>query len=136
MTATEAALRPPARGRRLAACGGGRGGRNCRGGTTLVLDVRAGPAIYQQSTSGSPGGRLPGAAQLLIASPPKAGWKGFDRRIDAAMLAAAAVAPEMDPDVYVCGPTPMVEAVANALVGLGHEPARIRTERFGPTGEG
>jgi hypothetical protein len=28
-----------------------------------------------------------------------------------------------------------VEAVANALVGLGHEPARIRTERFGPTGE-
>ena len=29
----------------------------------------------------------------------------------------------------------MVEAVANALVGLGHEPARIRTERFGPTGE-
>jgi ferredoxin-NADP reductase len=42
----------------------------------------------------------------------------------------------MDPDVYVCGPTPMVEAVANALVGLGHEPARIRTERFGPTGEG
>jgi ferredoxin-NADP reductase len=30
----------------------------------------------------------------------------------------------------------LLEAVANALVGLGHEPARIRTERFGPTGEG
>jgi len=27
-----------------------------------------------------------------------------------------------------------VEATANALVELGHEPARIRTERFGPTG--
>ena len=30
--------------------------------------------------------------------------------------------------------TPFVEAVADALVGLGHEPGRIRTERFGPTG--
>jgi hypothetical protein len=29
----------------------------------------------------------------------------------------------------------MVEPVANALVGLGHEPARIKTERFGSTGE-
>jgi ferredoxin-NADP reductase len=26
-----------------------------------------------------------------------------------------------------------VEAVADALVTLGHSPARIRTERFGPT---
>jgi ferredoxin-NADP reductase len=36
--------------------------------------------------------------------------------------------------VYVCGPTPFVEAVANALVGVGHEPHEIKTERFGPTG--
>ena len=36
--------------------------------------------------------------------------------------------------VYVCGPTPFVEAVADALVRLGHEPRRIKTERFGPTG--
>jgi len=35
---------------------------------------------------------------------------------------------------YVCGPTPFVEAVADALVQLGHEPHRIKTERFGPTG--
>jgi ferredoxin-NADP reductase len=34
----------------------------------------------------------------------------------------------------VCGPTPFVEAVANALTGLGHDPGRIKTERFGPTG--
>jgi ferredoxin-NADP reductase len=81
-----------------------------------------------------PGG--PEVNLTLTRERPPDGWKGFDRRIDAPMLAAAGVAPEMDPDVYVCGPTPMVEAVANALVGLGHEPARIRTERFGPTGEG
>jgi ferredoxin-NADP reductase len=35
---------------------------------------------------------------------------------------------------FVCGPTGFVEAVTTALVSLGHDPARIRTERFGPTG--
>ena len=30
--------------------------------------------------------------------------------------------------------TPLVEAVATVLVELGHEPARVKTERFGPTG--
>jgi ferredoxin-NADP reductase len=38
------------------------------------------------------------------------------------------------PQVYVCGPTPLVEAVAGALVRQGHEPGRVKTERFGPTG--
>jgi ferredoxin-NADP reductase len=38
------------------------------------------------------------------------------------------------PGVYVCGPTPFVEAVAEALVQLGHELHRVKTERFGPTG--
>ncbi len=50
------------------------------------------------------------------------------------MLAEVAPAPEARPHVYVCGPTPFVEAVAGALVHLGHEPHRIKTERFGPTG--
>jgi ferredoxin-NADP reductase len=36
--------------------------------------------------------------------------------------------------MYVCGPTGFVEAVANTLVDLGHDPGSIRTERFGPTG--
>jgi ferredoxin-NADP reductase len=40
----------------------------------------------------------------------------------------------MKPRVYVCGPTGFVEVVANTLVDLGHSPASIRTERFGPTG--
>jgi ferredoxin-NADP reductase len=38
------------------------------------------------------------------------------------------------PRAYVCGPTPLVESVASLLVALGHDPARVRTERFGPTG--
>jgi ferredoxin-NADP reductase len=42
--------------------------------------------------------------------------------------------PSERPLVYVCGPTAFVETAASTLVALGHEPARIRTERFGPTG--
>jgi ferredoxin-NADP reductase len=40
----------------------------------------------------------------------------------------------VEPTCYVCGPTAFVEAVSDWLVGLGHDPARIRTERFGPSG--
>ncbi|MDH2442872.1 ferredoxin reductase [Amnibacterium sp. CER49] len=49
-------------------------------------------------------------------------------------LARAAFPPDASPTVYVCGPTGFVESVADALLRLGHQPARIRTERFGPTG--
>ena len=62
------------------------------------------------------------------------GWDGFDRRVDAAMLSAGAPAPSAAPRRFVCGPTPFVVAVADLLVGLGHQPASIHAERFGPTG--
>jgi ferredoxin-NADP reductase len=62
------------------------------------------------------------------------GWDGYARRVDAQMLAEAGPDPDARPHVYVCGPTPFVEAVADALVELGHDPATVRTERFGPTG--
>jgi ferredoxin-NADP reductase len=41
---------------------------------------------------------------------------------------------DFEPTVYVCGPTGFVETAAGLLVALGHHPARIRTERFGPSG--
>ncbi len=63
------------------------------------------------------------------------GWKGHARRVDAEMLAEIGPAPAESPLVYVCGPTPFVESVAEALVRLGHLPRSIRTERFGATGE-
>jgi len=62
------------------------------------------------------------------------GWDGYARRIDAEMLAEVGPSSEEQPLIYVCGPTPFVEAVAEALVHLGHDPRVIKTERFGPTG--
>ncbi len=63
------------------------------------------------------------------------GWTGYARRIDTQMLREVAWPVEERPLAYICGPTPFVETAAASLVELGHEPARIKTERFGPTGE-
>ena len=63
-----------------------------------------------------------------------AGWPGYTRRIDRALIEDVAWPPVERPLVYICGPTAFVETAAAALVELGHEPARIRTERFGPSG--
>jgi ferredoxin-NADP reductase len=50
------------------------------------------------------------------------------------MLEEISPSPEKRPLAFVCGPTPLVEAAATALVELGHGPARVKTERFGATG--
>jgi len=71
--------------------------------------------------------------QTLTRSRPE-GWRGYDRRIDGEMLREVAYPPEEHPLAFVCGPTPLVETVATALVDLGHDPNRVKTERFGPTG--
>jgi ferredoxin-NADP reductase len=69
---------------------------------------------------------------LTRSQPP--GWKGYDRRIDDALMAEVAWPAAEEPLAFVCGPTTFVETAAAALVGLGYDPARIKTERFGPTG--
>jgi ferredoxin-NADP reductase len=80
--------------------------------------------------AGSPGLRV--SHTLTRSRPP--GWTGWDRRIDAEMLAAVGPAPAERPRIFVCGPTPFVERAADLLVELGHAPADVRAERFGPTG--
>ena len=61
-------------------------------------------------------------------------WTGYARRIDRDMLAEVSFPPDQRPLCMVCGPTPLVEAVARTLVELGQPPDRVKTERFGPTG--
>jgi ferredoxin-NADP reductase len=72
-------------------------------------------------------------AYTLTRSQP-AGWTGYRRRIDGRMLAEVLEPLGISALVYICGPTALVETAANALVRLGLPPARVRTERFGPTG--
>jgi ferredoxin-NADP reductase len=63
-----------------------------------------------------------------------AGWLGFTRRIDSEMVKEVAWPRSQMPAIYVCGPTPFVEAVANLLVAADYDPTWIKTERFGATG--
>lgn len=63
-----------------------------------------------------------------------AGWRGYRRRIDRLMLEEVIAPLGRSLRAYVCGPTVLVEVVANILVDLRIPPAQIRTERFGPTG--
>jgi ferredoxin-NADP reductase len=62
------------------------------------------------------------------------GWTGYSRRVDRDLLSEVAPAANELAVAFVCGPTPFVEAVASSLVDLGHDAARVKTERFGPTG--
>jgi ferredoxin-NADP reductase len=64
------------------------------------------------------------------------GWTGSTRRVDRQMLDEVAWSPDELARTFVCGPTAFVESVAADLVDLGHDPALIKTERFGPTGGG
>lgn len=72
------------------------------------------------------------AHALTRQQPP--GWTGYTRRIDEQMLAEVIEPLGSSARAYACGPTALVETVANGLVRLGLPPDRIRTERFGPTG--
>jgi ferredoxin-NADP reductase len=88
--------------------------------------------LYRDELARASGDGLTVVHTLTRAQPP--GWSGFARRVDGPMLAEVGQAPDRKPHVFVCGPTPFVEAVAEALLQLGHEPGRIKTERFGATG--
>jgi ferredoxin-NADP reductase len=69
---------------------------------------------------------------LTRSAPPA--WAGYDRRIDRQMLSEVTTDVGPRAKVFVCGPTALVELVANGLVALGLDPATVRTERFGPSG--
>jgi ferredoxin-NADP reductase len=63
------------------------------------------------------------------------GWPRPAGRIDAGLMANATWPSNLGPTCYVCGPTSFVEKAAGFLAGLGNSPEKIRTERFGPTGD-
>ena len=62
-------------------------------------------------------------------------WSGRRGHVNAELLAELGWPPSVRAHCFVCGPTPFVEAVSGVLVDLGHEATRVKTERFGPTGE-
>jgi ferredoxin-NADP reductase len=62
-------------------------------------------------------------------------WLRPPGRIDAKLIADTTWPSNLEPTCYVCGPTSFVEVAAALLTAAGNSPQKIRTERFGPTGE-
>jgi ferredoxin-NADP reductase len=62
-------------------------------------------------------------------------WPRPPGRIDASLIASATWPSSLAPTCYVCGPTSFVESATDLLSASGNDRDKIRTERFGSTGE-
>jgi ferredoxin-NADP reductase len=101
--------------------------------TRLLVSARSlGDVLYAAELEGLAGPGL--AVHRTLTRERPDGWTGYDRRVDRAMLEEVGPPPGERPRIFVCGPTGFVEQVADALVDLGHDPATVHAERFGPTG--
>jgi ferredoxin-NADP reductase len=102
---------------------------------TLLYSSRTVEDIIYADELGQLGARNDGLRvihALTRAHPP--GWTGYSRRIDMRMLAEVLEGTGRMAQAFVCGPTPLVESVAEGLVNIGLAPSQVKTERFGPTG--
>ena len=99
--------------------------------TRVILSARSEEDLFYKDDLES-GDGLDVFITLTRSAP--ADWNGRRGRVDRPMLGELAFAPEERPAVFVCGPTAFVESVAGNLIELGHDPGRVKTERFGPTG--
>ena len=98
--------------------------------TRLILSVRSeDELLYRDELAEWEAAGVATEVTLTREQPP--GWDGPARRVDRDLLAEAGPRPGTRPHVFVCGSTAFVESTAALLVALGHDPALVRTERFG-----
>lgn len=102
----------------------------------LVCSVRSPDALLFRDELADLAGSTHLEVALRYTRTAPAGWSEPVGRLDAAALDRPGWRAVDAPRVFVCGPTPFVEAVAGLLVGAGHDPDRVRTERFGSAGGG
>jgi ferredoxin-NADP reductase len=102
----------------------------------LLYSVREPAAVFYRDELQALSGQ--DSAESITYAYTRAAPKNWPRppgRIDAALIESATWPSNLAPACYVCGPTPFVESAAGLLIASGHSPAKIRTERFGPTGD-
>jgi ferredoxin-NADP reductase len=73
---------------------------------------------------------------ITLTREPSSTWSGRRGRIDHDLLSELIGPVSGDLLCFICGPTPFVESVVNALVALGITSGNVKTERFGPTNGG
>ncbi|MBX0290011.1 ferredoxin reductase [Hymenobacter sp. HSC-4F20] len=92
-------------------------------------DVIYGPELHAMASADSSFTLL-----LTFTRQAPAGWAGYQRRLDAALLAEVVSRFPTPPQCFICGPNGLVESAATGLVAQGVPAGAIRTERFGPSG--
>jgi ferredoxin-NADP reductase len=101
----------------------------------LVLSARTeADVFYRSELEGLAGADAALDLVVTLTRERNPAWAGRRGRVDGVLLQEVAFAAGERPHAFVCGPTAFVEAVADALVALGHRPELVRTERFGPSG--
>jgi ferredoxin-NADP reductase len=109
--------------------------RRATGGRTpfrLIYSVRAPEELYYADELRRP---EPGVdVTYVFTRKTPEDWPTPPGRLSVAEVNTGGWPPDFEPSCFVCGPTGFVEAVANILVALGHDPRRVKTERFGPSG--
>jgi ferredoxin-NADP reductase len=98
----------------------------------LLYSARTLGEVIRRERLAEPSGDVRVDLALTREAPPD--WKGETGRVDRAVLSRLAFPPDAEPKVFVCGPTGFVDAVASAMIDLGHPSEKIKTERFGATG--
>jgi ferredoxin-NADP reductase len=100
----------------------------------LLYSVRTPDDVYFASELDAlAAANAPFRIDLVYTRAAPVGWATAPGRITREALEAAVLPASEHPRVYVCGSTGFVELVADWLVGLGHDPRSIRTERYGGT---
>jgi predicted ferric reductase len=67
---------------------------------------------------------------IVVVEEPPEGWEGESGMIDDALLERRLPKDELDREILICGPPPMIEAVEDALRRLKVPEARVHSERF------
>ena len=93
----------------------------------LVYSVRAAEDVIYADELGED-------AVLTFTRAAPEGWDGHRGRIDEALIAQSATSLTSG-IAFVCGSNGFVESATELLLQSGFEPQRVRTERFGPTGQ-
>jgi len=113
--------------------------RDSAGSTTpfrLLYSVRdPGATLYRDELQALPHQECFVAVTYAYTRAAPKDWSRAPGRIDAPLIADKTWPSDLTPTCYVCGPTSFVESASNLLTAAGNDPNRIRTERFGPTGE-
>ena len=102
----------------------------------LLYSVREPAAVFYRDELGlfsNQGGSM--AITYAYTRMTPEGWSRPAARIDGPLIMSATWPATLRSTTYVCGPTAFVEHATELLIAAGYDRERIKTERFGATGE-